>query len=70
MPEMMKIINERQTQKQQQQQTNKQRNKDKKEQGDKSYSEMVKVKWFCCAFKLGFLLLICKASFSRWSVDV
>ena len=23
---------------------------------------MVRAKWFCCAFKLGFLQLICKAS--------
>ena len=28
----------------------------------KSYSERVRPKWFCCAFKLGFLQLICKAS--------
>ena len=30
--------------------------------GNRSYSEMVRAKWFCCAFKLGFLQLICKAS--------
>ena len=30
--------------------------------GNRSYSESVRVKWFCCAFKLGFLQLICKAS--------
>ena len=41
----------------------KQTNKDRKEQGgDRSYSERVRAKWFCCAFKLGFLQLICKAS--------
>ena len=33
-----------------------------KNKGDKSYSEIVRAKWFCCAFKLGFLQLICKAS--------
>ena len=33
-----------------------------KNKGDKSYSERVRAKWFCCAFKLGFLQLICKAS--------
>ena len=41
--------------------TNKQTNKDKKEQGgDISSSERVRAKWFCCAFKLGLLQLICK----------
>ena len=29
---------------------------------NRSYSERVRAKWFCCAFKLGFLQLICKAS--------
>ena len=29
--------------------------------GDASYSESLRAKWFCCAFKLGFLQLICKA---------
>ena len=41
--------------------TDKQTNKDKKEQGgDRSSSERVRAKWFCCAFKLGLLQLICK----------
>ena len=26
------------------------------------YSEFVRAKWFCCAFKLGFVQLLCKAS--------
>ena len=30
--------------------------------GDRSYSEWVRAKWFCCAFKLGFLQIICKTS--------
>ena len=30
---------------------------------DRNYSERVKAKWSCCAFKLDFLQLICKASF-------
>ena len=30
--------------------------------GNRSYSERVRAKWFCCAFKLGFLQLIYKAS--------
>ena len=32
-----------------------------KEQGDESYTERVKYRWFCLAFKLGFFQLICKA---------
>ena len=44
--------------------TKKQKNKTKteKNKGDGSYSEMVGAKWFCCAFKLGFLQLICESS--------
>ena len=30
--------------------------------GNRGYSERVRAKWFCCAFKLGFLQLVCKAS--------
>ena len=38
------------------------KNKDRKKKTiDVSYSEKVRAKWFCCAFKLGFLQLICKA---------
>ena len=33
----------------------------KQNKGDGSYSERVRDKWFCGAFKLGFLQLICKA---------
>ena len=44
----------------------KQTNKDRWEQGGggggKSHKERVRTKPFCCAFKLGFLQLICKAS--------
>ena len=38
--------------------------KKKKEpgEGDGSYSERMRDKWFCGAFKLGFFQLICKAS--------
>ena len=40
-----------------------QKNKDRKKQrGGANYSESVRVKWFCSAFKLGFAQLICKAS--------
>ena len=55
------------------QQTNKQIQKETRGDGHRSYSESVietwwfcsmslKTKWFCCAFKLGFLQLICKVS--------
>ena len=39
------------------------KNKGRKEQmGDTSYSKIVRAKWFCCAFKLGFIQSICKES--------
>ena len=54
MSEIMKISGERKRQKK--------KKKRKQQMGDASYSESVRAKWFCCAFKLGFLQLICKAS--------
>ena len=30
----------------------------KEQRGGTSYSESVRVKWFCCGFKLGFLQLM------------
>ena len=42
--------------------TKQQNNNNKKRKGDGSYSKMVSDKWFCWAFKLGFLQLNCKAS--------
>ena len=36
--------------------------KTERSKGNRSYSERVKSKWFCCAFKLDFIQLICKAS--------
>ena len=54
MSEIMKIIDERET--------GKKKARTEKNKRDKSYSERVRAKWFCCAFKLGFLQLICKAS--------
>ena len=53
MSKIIKIIDQRETQKQ---------NKTKKKKGGGSYSERVRDKWFCWAFKLGFLQIICKAS--------
>ena len=44
----MKIIDEGKTQK----------NKNK----DRSYSESMRARWFSCAFRLGLLQLICRAS--------
>ena len=37
--------------------------KTEKNKWDKSYDEKVRANWFCWAFKLGFLQLICKAPF-------
>ena len=52
MSDIMEIIDEREREK----------NKDrKKERSGASYSESVRAKWFCCAFKLGFAQLICEA---------
>ena len=54
MSEITKIIDERETQKKE--------TKTEKSKGDKSCSERVRAKWFCFAFKLGFLQVIYKAS--------
>ena len=56
--EIMKTIDEREMQKT----TKEKQTKTEKSKGNRSYSERVRAKWFCCAFKLGFLQLICKAS--------
>ena len=40
----------------------KRKQRQKRTRKDRSYSERVRAKLFCCAFKLGFLQLICKAS--------
>ena len=58
--EIMETIDERETQKAKENQTKKTKTERSKE--NKSYSERVRAKWFFCAFKLGFLQLICKAS--------
>ena len=58
--EIMKTIHEREMQK-----TTKEKEKQietERSKANRSYIERVRAKWFCCAFKLGFLLLICKAS--------
>ena len=50
-------MNERQMQKKK-----KTKIKTEKNKWDKTYNERVGDKWFCCAFNLGFIQLICKAS--------
>ena len=42
--------------------TKEKKTKTERSKGNRSYSEIVSAKWFCCAFKLGFFLLISKAS--------
>ena len=42
----------------------KKQTKAEKNKGDRSYNERVRAKWFSCAFKFGFLQLICKARVS------
>ena len=56
--EIMKTIDEQQMQKT----TKEKQTKTERSKGNRSFSERVRAKWFCCAFKLGFLQLICKAS--------
>ena len=55
----MKVVDKRETQKIT---TTKKQAKTEKSKGNRSYSDRVRAKWFCCAFKLDFLQLICKAS--------
>ena len=60
MSEIMKIIDKKETQKKERK---KKKIKDRRGQrSDASYSERVRAKWFCCAFKLSFLQIIYKAS--------
>ena len=42
--------------------TNEKQTKAEKSKRNRSYSESVRAKWFCNAFNLGFLQLICRAS--------
>ena len=56
--EIMKTKDERKMAKNNKRKTN----KDRKSIGNRSYNEGVRAKCFCCAFKLGFLQLLCKAS--------
>ena len=56
----MKIVDERETTKTTTTKTK--QTKTERSRGNRKYSERVRAKWFCYAFKLGFLQLICKAS--------
>ena len=56
--EIMKTKDEREMQKT----TTEKQTKTERSKGNRSYSERVRAKWFCYAFKLGFLQLIGKAS--------
>ena len=56
--EIMKTVDEREMQKA----TKEKETKAEASKGNRSYSERVRAKRFCCASKLGFLQLICKAS--------
>ena len=53
----MKTIDKRELQKA----TKEEQKKTESRKGNRNYSEKVRAKWFCCAFKLGFLQLRCKA---------
>ena len=55
--EVMRTIDEREMQKT----TKEKQRKTERSKGNRSYNEKVRAKWFCCAFKLDFLQLICKA---------
>ena len=54
----MKTIDEREMQKT----TKEKQTKTERSKGNRSYSDRVRAKLFCCPCKLGFLKLICKAS--------
>ena len=58
MSKIIKLIDKRETLKQQQQQQQQQ----KENKWDGRYSERVRDKWFCWVFMLCFLQLICKGS--------
>ena len=55
--EIMKTIDQREKQRT----TKEKQRKTKRRKGNRSYSERVRAKWFCCSFNLGFFQLTCKA---------
>ena len=59
----MKTIDEREMQtKNKNKKTKEKQIKGERSKGNRSYSEKMRAEWFCCAFKLDFLQLICKGS--------
>ena len=58
----MKIINERERQTTKIVRRDGRKKERKEERGGASYTKSVRAKWFCCAFNLGFLQLMCQAS--------
>ena len=56
--DIMKIIDKRELQKT----AKEKQTKTERRKGNRSYTERVRTKWFCCAFNLGFFQVICKAS--------
>ena len=44
--------------------------KDRKGQGETEAIVRVRAKWFCCAFKLGFFQLTCKASIFKLNLGL
>ena len=56
--EIMKTIDEREMKKT----TKEKQTTTERIKGNRSYSETARAKWFDCAFKLGFLQLMCKTS--------
>ena len=56
--EIIKSIDKREMQKT----TTEKQTMAEKSKGNRSYSESMRARLFCCEFKLGFLQLMCKAS--------
>ena len=62
---ILKIIGERETK------TKQKKEEESKNEGETSYSERMRDKWFCWAFKLNFLQLICQASLIfKWNLEL
>ena len=56
--EIIKTIDETEMQRT----TKEKKTKTERSKGNKTYGKRMRAKWFCFAFKLGFIQLICKAS--------
>ena len=62
MPIISVEITETTDEREMQKPTKEKQTKTERIKGNRSYSERVRAKWSPCAFKLGFLQLICKVS--------